>query len=242
MPADSRAPAEKPAILEPLPPWSRGELVCAISFGLAVIGWTAPGIAQALSLPFADTLEDKLEPGIVAIFAASILFAASDGRGTRVLSWREAVGIDWGTIILFGGGLALGAQLVDTGLAASISRGFIAVTGIRDLWLLTGACCLFTIFFSEICSNTAAANMLVPLVIAIAVELHQPIAPPALAVGIGASCGFMLPIATGPNAIVYSTGRVTQWQMIRVGIVFDVVCALLIFGILRVLCPLFGWA
>ena len=159
-----------------------------------------------------------------------------------MLAWRDATQIDWGIILLFGGGIALGTQLVETGLAAAMSEGFVAITGIRELWAFTALCCAFTIFFTEICSNTATANMLVPLVIGVAVELHVSPVPPALAVGLAASCAFMLPIATGPNAIVYSTGRVSQPQMMKVGLVLNLVCVAIVFLVLRVLCPLLGWA
>ena len=123
-----------------------------------------------------------------------------------------------------------------------MSHGFVELTGIESLWTLTAACCVFTIFFTEVCSNTASANMLVPLVIAIAVELEVSPIPPALAVGLAASCAFMLPIATGPNAIVYSTGRVAQPEMIRTGLILNLLSAVLVFGLLRILCPLLGWA
>ncbi|HJL16488.1 MAG TPA: DASS family sodium-coupled anion symporter, partial [Sandaracinaceae bacterium LLY-WYZ-13_1] len=167
--------------------WSRGEVVTAIAFGLAVVGWVFPGLGKAAGVPGADALKAVLHPGVVALFASSILFFVPDGRGERVLPWRRAARIDWGIILLFGGGIALGTQLVDTGLAAAMSRGFVALTGIESLWPLTAVACVFTIFFTEVCSNTASANMLVPLVIAIAEELGLPAAPPALAVGLAAS-------------------------------------------------------
>lgn len=238
-----REPPPPIAAFEDVPvSWRRGEIATAVSFGLAVVGWTLPGVAQATGVVLPDVLDRLLEPGIVALLAASILFAIPDGAGARVLAWRDATRIDWGIILLFGGGIALGTQLVQTGLAAAMSEGFVTLTGIRGLWALTALSCLFTIFFTEICSNTASANMLVPLVVGVAVELGVSPVPPALAVGLAASCAFMLPIATGPNAIVYSTGRVSQPQMIRAGLVLNVVSAAIVFAVLRVLCPLFGWA
>ncbi|MFK7989147.1 MAG: DASS family sodium-coupled anion symporter [Sandaracinaceae bacterium] len=221
--------------------WSRGEVTTAVSFGLAVLGWTVPGVVKALDLSFAATLSATLKPGVVALLAASILFAVPDGKGARVLGWRRAARIDWGIILLFGGGIALGKQLVETRLAHRMSEGFIAVTGIEDLWVLTGVCAVFTIFFTEVCSNTATANMLVPLVVATAAQLGVSPVPPALAVGLAASCAFMLPIATGPNAIAYSSGRVRQSDMMRVGLVLNVVSAAIVFLVVRVLCPLYGW-
>lgn len=238
-----REPPPPVAAFDDVPPaWRRGEIATAVSFGLAVLGWTLPGILQATGLALPDALDRLLDPGIVALLAASILFAVPDGTGPRVLAWRDATRIDWGIILLFGGGIALGTQLVQTGLAAAMSEGFVALTGIRELWAFTALCCLFTIFFTEICSNTATANMLVPLVVGVAVELGVSPIPPALAVGLAASCAFMLPIATGPNAIVYSTGRVSQPQMIRAGLVLNLVSVGIVFAVLRVLCPLFGWA
>lgn len=224
------------------PRWSRGEIVTAIAFGLAVIGWIAPGVARAINHPAADEINRLLHPGVVALVASSILFIFPGKPEQRVLSWKRAAGIDWGIILLFGGGIALGTQLVDTGLAGAMSRGFVELSGIETLWSLTAVACVFTIFFTEICSNTASANMLVPLVIGIAVELGVSPVPPALAVGLAASCAFMLPIATGPNAIAYSTGRVSQAEMMKVGLVLNVICAILVYLVVRLLCPLYGWA
>ncbi|MEQ8459559.1 MAG: SLC13 family permease [Sandaracinaceae bacterium] len=222
--------------------WSRGERVTALAFGLAVAGWIIPGVGSAVGMPHADAIKAALHPGVVALLASSVLFVVPDPEHGRTLPWSQAVKIDWGIILLFGGGIALGTQLVETGLAAAMSHGFVELTGIESLWTLTAACCLFTIFFTEVCSNTASANMLVPLVIAIAVELEVSPIPPALAVGLAASCAFMLPIATGPNAIVYSTGRVAQPEMIRTGLILNLLSAVLVFGLLRILCPLLGWA
>jgi len=221
--------------------WTRGEVVTAVAFGLAVIGWTVPGIASLLAVDGAPALHRFLDPGVVAVLAASVLFFAPDGEGARVLRWSEAVRIDWGIILLFGGGIALGTQLVDTGLAAVMSEAFVASTGVTDVWTLTALAIALTIALSELCSNTATATMLVPLVIGVTTELGvSPIAP-VLAVGLAASVGFMLPIATGPNALVYGTGRVSQTQMMRVGLALDVAGGVIVFAVVRVLCPLLGW-
>lgn len=221
--------------------WKLGEVITAVAFGLAVVGWILPGITQALGLAIAPVLKAHMHPGVVAILASSILFFLPSGEGERVLTWDRATRIDWGIILLFGGGIALGTQLVETGLAAAMSRGFVAFTGIESLWPLVAVCCVFTIFFTEVCSNTASANMLVPLVVAIATELEVSPIPPAMAVGLAASCAFMLPIATGPNAIAYSTGRVPQSEMMRTGVALNLIAAVVVFAILRVLCPLYGW-
>jgi sodium-dependent dicarboxylate transporter 2/3/5 len=226
-----------------LGPWSRAELVTAASFGLAVLGWVIPDLAKVAGAPWADVLGKRLEPGAVAILAASILFMVpTKPGGPRVLTWRDAVRIEWGLILLFGGGIALGEAMFETGLAGALGQGFIAVTGVSDLWTLTAATLALAIVLTEICSNTAAANMLVPLVIGAALKLGVSPIPPALAVGLGASCGFMLPVATGPNAIVYGTGLVSTATMMRVGFLLDVLSGVVLFALLRILCPLLGWS
>jgi sodium-dependent dicarboxylate transporter 2/3/5 len=223
-------------------PWSRGEKVTAFCFGLAVIGWTVPGIMRAAGAPHAEAVARALPIGAVAILAAAPLFLLLDeDRKTPVLPWHDAVRIDWGLILLFGGGLSLGAQMFETGLAAAISQWFLAVTGISSLWGLTAALIVFTVFFTEACSNTASSNMIVPLAIAAAVELGVSPLPPALAVGLAASCAFMLPIATGPNAVAYGTGLIELPPMMRIGFVLNIVAALTLLTVLYGLSIFYGW-
>jgi sodium-dependent dicarboxylate transporter 2/3/5 len=221
--------------------WSRGEKVVLISFGLAIVGWMVPGILKSAGTAIGATLSSALPGGVVALIAASVLFVLRDDRGELVLPWREANRIDWGIIMLFGGGLSLGQQMADTGLAGALARGFVGSTGITDLWTLTIVIAIGTIFFTEVCSNTASANILVPIVIAIAAEMDVSPLPPALAVGLAASCAFMLPIATGPNAIVYGSGKVTLPEMMKLGLGLNLACGLAIVLILWLLLPLYGW-
>ena len=233
--------AETSVTLVPTP-WSRGEKVTAVCFGLAVVGWTVPGIMRAVGAPNAEAVADALPIGAVAILAAAPLFLILDEDAkTPVLPWHDAVRIDWGLILLFGGGLSLGAQMFDTGLAAAISQWFLDVTGISTLWGLTAALIVFTVFFTEACSNTASSNMIVPLAIAAAVELEVSPLPPALAVGLAASCAFMLPIATGPNAVAYGTGLVELPNMMRIGFVLNMVAALALLAVLYALSIFYGW-
>lgn len=214
-------------------PWSRGERVTLASFGIAVVGWSVPELMAAFDVPGGKELARALPGGAVALFAASILFMVPDEKREQspgekrelVLPWDDAVRIDWGIILLFGGGLSLGQQLFDTGLAEVLARGFVDATGIESAVTLLIAVTVFTIFFTEVCSNTAAANMLVPIAIAMAQEIGVSPVPPALAVGLAASCAFMLPIATGPNAIVFGTGRVKQGDMVRKGLILNVLCS-----------------
>ena len=235
--ADAGAPIERPRGR-----WSRGEITTMAAFGLAVVGWMVPGVLEAAEVPGGAELADHLPEGAVALLAASILFFVPDAGGDRrVLPWSDAARIDWGIIMLFGGGISLGRQVFDTGLAQVLAEGFVEVTGVRELWTLTALVTVFTIFFTETTSNTATANMLAPLVVAVAAELGLSPVAPVLGVGLAASCAFMLPIATGPNAIAYGTGRVDTPSMLKAGFVLNVVAAALIVLMLRVLCPLYGW-
>ncbi|PCC68831.1 SLC13 family permease [Nannocystis exedens] len=242
------ASEEQTAVPPPLGPWSRGELVTVLCFATAILGWTLPAIVEAIGLPFARDLNARLPPGAVAVLACLPLFLVPDPARREgaeavppVLPWSTAVRIDWGVILLFGGGIALGAQLEDTGLASALAEGIVKATGATDVWTLSAIACLTTIVLSEVASNTAAANILVPLVIALAREFAVSPIPPALAVGIGASVGFMLPIATAPNALVYATGRVPQGSMMRVGLLLDLACFVLVMLLIRVICPLMDW-
>ena len=223
------------------PPMSRGERVTAFAFGLAVVGWMTPGILRAAGLPGADALRAALPGSAVAILASSVLFVFRDEKRERVLPWADANQIDWGIIMLFGGGLSLGIQMGETGLATALSREFVTLSGVRDVWTLTAVVTVFTIFFTETCSNTATSNMLAPLLIAVAQELGVSPVPPVLAVGLASSCAFMLPIATGPNAIAYGTGRVGRSTMMRYGLVLNLIAAVIVWLVLRALSPLYGW-
>ena len=221
--------------------WNRGERTTAAALLLAILGWTTTGLWKASGSEAGAAFAAALPGGAVALLACVVLFVVRDEKKELVLPWSDAVKIDLGIILLFGGGIALGTQMRETGLAQALAESFVAASGINGLWTLTAVVTVFTIFFTEACSNTASATMLVPLAISIAEELNVSIMPPALAVGLAASCAFVLPIATGPNAIVYGTGRVDLRSMMRTGFVLNLLCAVAIVALLRVLLPLYGW-
>lgn len=226
------------------PSWSRGEIITAVAFAIAVAGWTLPPFLELARVPGAGELTRLLHPGAVAVLACLPLLTIPDPtrEDCAVLPWPVASrSVDWGIILLFGSGIALGTQLEETGLASALSQSMVEMTGATDVWTLSFTACATTIVVSEIASNTAAANILIPLIIALARELDVSPIPPALAVGLGASVGFMLPIATGANAMVYATGRVPQSAMMRAGFGLDIACLLVVMAILRVVCPIMGW-
>lgn len=232
---------------EKLGRWRRGEINTLIAFSTAVTLWVLPSLIAMIlgkDSPTSRLLSGRLDEGVVAIVAASLLFILPlDWKERRfTITWDRAVGIDWGTILLFGGGLSLGKLMFSTGLAEVIGKGITGLTGAEGLWGITAVGIALAILVSETTSNTASANMVIPVMIALAKAIGVSPIPPALGACLGASFGFMLPVSTPPNAIVYGSGRVPILSMIRAGIFFDIGGFFIIWGGLRVLCPLMGWA
>jgi len=139
------------------------------------------------------------------------------------------VNIDWGTILLFGGSLAFGHLMVKTGLAEAVGRGMVALIGGNALWSLTAVAIGTALVLTELASNTAAASMLVPVVIAIAQSANVSPVPPTLGACMAASLAFVLPVSTPLNAIVYGTGLVPLINMLWAGVILDILGAGLIF-------------
>ena len=156
------------------------------------------------------------------------------------MQWRDAVKIDWGTILLFGGGLSLGGLMYSTGLAERLARSLLGGEGQANVWVVTAAAALFATFFTEVASNTATASMLVPVTIAVAQAAGVSPVPPAIGATLGCSLAFMLPVSTPPNAIMYGSGRIRITQMVRAGLWLDVLGFVLLMGLLMLLLPLLG--
>jgi sodium-dependent dicarboxylate transporter 2/3/5 len=184
----------------------------------------------------------QMPEAVVALVAALLLFVLPVNlkHGQFTLTWSQAVNIDWGTLLLFGGGIALGDLMFNTGVAKALGDWAVARTGAQSMWALTGAMIALGIFLSETTSNTAAATMLAPIAISMAGNLGVSPVPPALGACLGASYGFMLPVSTPPNAIVFGSGLVPITKMMRAGIIFDVVGFVIIWAGLRLLCPALG--
>jgi solute carrier family 13 (sodium-dependent dicarboxylate transporter), member 2/3/5 len=216
---------------------SRGERNTLLVFGFAVFFWILPGIVGII---FGDEsavyglVYDRINEGVVAVVAAGLLFILPINWSERrfTLNWNEAVKIDWGTILLFGSGIALGTLLSETGLAETIGEGLTKGLGVSSLFAITLLSTIVALIISETTSNTASATIVVPIVLPIAASAGVNPVIPALAAVFGASYGFMLPVSTPPNAIVYGSGMIPITKMIRSGIVFDLIGIVLItFGI-----------
>lgn len=205
-----------------------GERNTLIAFAVAVVLWVTPGVVGLVagddSKAYSAIL-DRLDEGAVAIVAASLLFLLPvDWRNRKfTISWSDATRIDWGTIVLFGSGIALGKLLSTTGLAKSIGQGLTDLLGVQSLLGLTILAVVVAVIISETTSNTASVGVVVPIVIPIALAAGVNPVVPALAAVYGASFGFMLPVSTPPNAIVYGSGMVPITKMARSGLVFDLI-------------------
>lgn len=227
--------------------WTPGQRNCAIAFGLAVLFWILPGaiaLASSTEAPVYRFIAGRLHESVVAIGAAALLFLLPVDwkQRTFTLAWESAARIDWGTILLFGGGLSLGHLMFTTGLAGHIGTTLVALSGAKSLWAITAMAIVIGMIMTEVASNTAATNMVVPVLISICQASDVSPVPPAVGACLAASMAFMLPISTPPNAIVYGSGLVPITAMVRNGLLLDVIAAVIIFIGLRLLCPVLGLA
>lgn len=204
-----------------------------VAFGVTVSLWVLPGVVAIVAGTESqayETVSGRLDEGIVAILGAALLFLLPTKWSERefTLRWSDAAGIDWGTVVLFGTGIIFGSLLESTGLAETIGNGASDRLGLASTFWITAFAVTLAILVSETTSNTASAAVVVPIIIPIAVAAGINPFVPALAATFGASFGFMLPVSTPQNAVVYGSGTVPITRMIRTGISFDVIGALLI--------------
>ncbi len=222
---------------------SAGERNVLIAFGTTIVLWVAPGlfaITGFADAAFARAYAQAMPEGVAAVIGALLLFVLpTDWRARRfTLTWDEASNIDWGIVLLFGGGLALGELAFTTGLAEALGQGITAWLPSRSTTAIT---ILFTgtaIVLSEATSNTAAANMIVPVAIAVAQAADIRPLEPALGATLGASMGFMMPVSSPTNAIVYSSGYISITSMMRYGVILDVLGFVVISAVVLLLGPL----
>ncbi|MDX2224556.1 MAG: DASS family sodium-coupled anion symporter [Rhodospirillaceae bacterium] len=206
-----------------LGPIGRGEIAVAIAFAVAATLW----ITQPILAPLLPAL--KITDAGIAMTVALVLFLVPVDlrRGVFVLDWTWANKLPWGLLVLFGGGLSLADAASASGLAAWIGQGLSGLSSV-PAWMLVAIAVAAIVFLSEIASNTAAAATLLPLLAVAAVTLGQNPLLFCIAGALAASGGFMLPVATPPNAIVFGSGHVTMQQMVRAGFWLDLVWIVLV--------------
>jgi sodium-dependent dicarboxylate transporter 2/3/5 len=209
-----------------LGPLRRAEKNVLAAFGLTVGIWLIPGFCGLLlgnQSPVVGWLNHHLPEAVAALLGGLLLFILPVNFSKRefTLGWTEAQRIDWGTILLFGGGLALGDLMFSTGLARWMGEGLAGTLHLRSALGLVALFTATAIVLSEATSNTASATMIVPVAIAVAQAAGVDPLGPAMGACLGASMGFMLPVSTPPNAIVYSSGCVPLIKMMKYGLLLD---------------------
>jgi solute carrier family 13 (sodium-dependent dicarboxylate transporter), member 2/3/5 len=228
-----------------LGPWTRSQRNVVVAFAITVFLWVGPGLAAMASpdtSPLLHAFSTAIPESIAALVGAVLLFVLPVHWRKRqfTLTWDQAASIDWGIILLYGGGLALGDLAFSTGLARWLGDALTSILPARTELALTIVFAGAAILLSEATSNAASANMIVPVAIAVAQAAGVEPLRPALAATLGASMGFMMPISTAPNAIVYSSGYVPIGAMIRHGLLLDLVSFAAIVVAVAFLGPLIG--
>jgi sodium-dependent dicarboxylate transporter 2/3/5 len=226
-----------------LGPWTRGQKSALLAFLVTVALWVVPGLIALFAGDQSGAyraVNQSVPEAVAALVGAGLLFLLPGDGGARAINWEEAVKIDWGVVLLYGGGFALGVLSFQTGLAEAVGRGMTGMLpgasggGLGLLFAST----VVAVVVSEATSNTASANMVVPVVIAIAKTQGADPLEPALGATMGASLGFMLPVSTPCNAIVYGSGYIPLYRMIRYGVLLDVVGVFIIVALVHTLVPL----
>ncbi|MEO2082876.1 MAG: DASS family sodium-coupled anion symporter [Desulfurobacteriaceae bacterium] len=198
-------------------PKERGSLSVLGVFILTVALWL---FGKKIALLFGI---HKYFDAMVAVLAVILLFAL------KLVSWEEIEkGTDWGTLMLFGGGITLSHILKVSKASKFIASAFVSSVGFLPPLLVVLSVTAFMIFMTELMSNTATAAIFIPILIAAAKGMELPPQELAVPAGIAASCAFMLPVATPPNAIVYGTGEIKQSDMIKVGLIMNLTFSLAI--------------
>lgn len=195
---------------------------------LLVFGkWVEPGLRDLLGLKDAIRNFDS----VIAMVAVVALCVAGGATWPQIQEKTE-----WGVLMLFGGGLVLSIVLKDSGASKILADNIVGFVGDKHLVVVTLILTSFIVLLTEFTSNTASAALLMPIFISVASQLGLPPVSLAAIIACGASCAFMLPIATPPNAIVYATGHIRLAEMVKAGAILNLTCILII-G----LCAYFFW-
>jgi sodium-dependent dicarboxylate transporter 2/3/5 len=193
-------------------PWNRERILTMALFVVTAVAWI-------MGKKVSDTFGISQPDSWIAVFAACMVVILG------VATWKNiAENTDWGVLMLFGGGLTLSAILKDSGSSLVLGQTLADVLGDTSPFIVITIVAAFIVFLTEFTSNTASAALLVPVFAVIGDQMGLPKEILVIVIGIGASCAFMLPVATPPNAIVFGTGHIKQSEMMRVGFVLNIFC------------------
>ncbi|MCR9277536.1 MAG: SLC13 family permease [Pseudomonadaceae bacterium] len=212
--------------------WSSAEKRVMVIFVLTALAWITRrepfgGWSEWFNVAYSND-------AIVAFLAVIALFIVPDGKGGKLLDWDTASDIPWGMLILFGAGIAIASAFGSSGLSAIIGNALSSLSDL-DLWLLMLIICLTVTFLTEATSNTATTTLLMPILAAAAIGANIDPKLFMIPAAMSASCAFMLPVATAPNVIMFSTGRFDVARMVREGFALNMIGAFIISTLLFLL-------
>ena len=213
-------------------PMQLDEKRVALVAGLTALAWLSRPLIEWLFPLF------PISDASIAMFAALSLFILSDGEGGRLLDWDTAASLRWDVLILFGGGMGLAGIIEASGLADWIGGNVFAVAHFSEFAVLLTIAALI-VYIGELASNTAMAAIFLPIAGAVATGLGADPVAFLVPIALAASIGFMLPVATPPNAIVFANPAVTRLDMIRAGAPLDIIALVITVGASSFLGPLF---
>ena len=208
--------SERVEVKEEHIPWTLHRVLAMLIFLCAVVAWI---LGDKIKTVFGITNPDT----VVALAAAVAVVVFGVTRLKEI-----ARNTDWGVLLLFGGGIALSTLLQKSGASLALGQQLATAFVLAHPLIVILAVAAFIIFLTEFTSNTASAALLVPIFASIATQMGLPKEVLVFVIGIGASCAFMLPVATPPNAIVFGTGLIKQREMMRVGILLNILCIFLV--------------
>lgn len=213
---------EQKIILPELGPWRSEERRTLIVFALTALAWITRkepfgGWSSFFDIPMVGD-------STVALVAVVLMFTISNGKGSRLLDWDTAKTIPWGMLLLFAGGIALAKGFVASGLSDMLGQWLTSLANL-PLFLMLLTICLVVTYLTEITSNTATATLLMPILAVAAISSGYDAKMFMIPAAMCASCAFMLPVATAPNAIAYGTGEIEIKQMVTEGAILSVLIA-----------------
>jgi sodium-dependent dicarboxylate transporter 2/3/5 len=229
--------------LEALGPIRGGEARVLLIFFGAALAWFLREHKEigGLTIPGLVDVFPRLSDAAIGVAAAVLLFVVPgrtrDGDQRPLLTWAEARGIPWDVLLFFGGGLTLANAIETHGITTWMGTGLAGLRGLPPVVIYLGLA-VTVLVLSELASNLAVAAMMMPIAAALAQSVGQPPVVLMLVAGFAASTGFMLPVATPPNAIVFGSGMISVRQMARAGILVDIAGVLLIVTVVALLAPL----
>jgi len=202
--------------------WRTEETRVLFIFGLTALAWITlrepfGGWSLLFGLPSANY-------AAVALTSVVLMFVLPNGHGGKLLDWESASTIHWGVLLLFAGGIAIAKAFAVTGISEAIGDSLSGVTRLSII-AIVAIVALSVTFLTEITSNTATTTLLMPILAAAALGAGIEPALLMLPAALSASCAFMLPVATAPNAIVFGTGRIRVEQMVREGFALNLMGA-----------------